>query len=223
MSRGKKRIEVGVRFGRLVIVSLSRVRERPSGVRVNVWLCACDCGNHTDVFAGNLTNGITKSCGCLQKQGASQRKLKHGKTHTSEYQIWQGMVARCHRRSHASYSLYGGRGIKVCEEWRHSFESFLMDMGTRPSTHHSIDRIDNDGGYCKSNCRWATCKQQSLNKRTNRKITVQGVSRTLSEWSDLGGFASGTIAYRLHTGWPVEHAVYTPARNRNGVRHARVK
>jgi len=212
--RGVKAVEVGKRFGRLVVVALARVHQRPSGVRVNVWTCQCDCGGTRDVFAGNLTNAITQSCGCLQRDVARKAHTTHGKTHTPEYQTWFGMIRRCCESTNRAYPDYGGRGIVVCDAWRNSFVAFLRDMGNRPSKQHSLDRIDNDGPYSKENCRWATVLEQANNKRGNIRITVNGTERTATEWSRISGVNRDTIVYRISAGCPAEMAVFMPPNKR---------
>lgn len=214
--RGKKRIEIGSRFGRLVVVSLARVHQRTSGVRVNVWRCACDCGETTDVFCGNLTNKVTQSCGCLQRELASERLSTHGLTRSDEWNAWDSMIARCYRKTHRYYGHYGGRGITVCDEWKSDFLSFLRDMGARPSSKHSIDRIDNNGNYEPGNCRWATSRQQGNNKRTCVYLTIGGKTRTIAEWSRVSGVKSSTISHRVRIGWSTERSVFQqPISRRN--------
>lgn len=127
----------------------------------------CDCGGTTISQRTPLVKGVTKSCGCLSAKLSKKRFTKHGKYQTAEYTIWVGMIQRCENPKSFAYSYYGGRGIRVCERWR-LFENFLEDMGPRTSQSHSIDRINNDGNYEPSNCRWATPKEQSNNQRKRR-------------------------------------------------------
>lgn len=156
------------RFFRLVAVK--RVTEIRGDWRVTrLWLCRCDCGGEIAVRAGDLKAGRAKSCGCMRREHCQRGPNKQhgegakGKT-TTEYEIWKGMKARCSYPGHVNYQNYGGRGIGVCDRWRDSFESFLADMGRRPSRAHSIDRIDNDGHYAPDNCRWATAAEQARGK-----------------------------------------------------------
>ncbi|MBD1844783.1 hypothetical protein H6F89_15550 [Cyanobacteria bacterium FACHB-63] len=127
----------------------------------------------------------------------------------AEYQIWAQMKARCSNQRHPKFTLYGARGIKVCDRWS-KFESFIEDMGPRPSAEYSIDRIDVDGNYEPRNCRWATPKEQNRNKRSNRFLTYQGQTLTVQGWSDQLGFSRGKLRQRLERGWDIERALTTP-------------
>lgn len=128
-----------------------------------------------------------------------------------ERTVWVGMIARCTRPSAPAFPRYGGRGITVCDRWRESFENFLTDMGPKPSPAHSLDRIDNDGPYSPENCRWATAKEQSRNKRTNFLLTIDGATKTVAEWAELFGVDPHRAYHRLHSGWDPVRAFTTPS------------
>jgi hypothetical protein len=141
---------------------------------------------------------------------------KHFKT--PEYLTWSRMRERCTSVRHKSYPRYGGRGIKVCEQWN-SFANFLADMGLRPSAKHSLDRIDNDGNYSPENCRWATVKEQSRNRRNNHHITFNSKTATLQEWADSLNMSCHALSRRLTKGWPISRALTEPLSPRRPRRH----
>lgn len=147
------------------------------------WLCRCDCGGKKLILASSLKRGLTKSCGCLNRELCAERnrveKRTHGRTGTAEYKIWQGIHQRCENQNDKDFPNYGGRGIVVCNRWA-SFEDFFADMGRRPSKEHSIDRKDVNGNYSPDNCRWATKVEQALNTRRNIIVTAFGRTAPLS-------------------------------------------
>lgn len=154
----------GDRFGRLTVI------ERGVGKFPGLhWRCRCDCGREVVVAGRSMRTGNTTSCGCYCAERVSEANLTHGEARrgrwTVEFQAWVKMIGRCTNATDKWYPSYGGRGITVCDRWRESYESFLADMGRRPSPDHSLDRIDNDGPYAPDNCRWATRSQQQRNKR----------------------------------------------------------
>jgi len=192
----------GQKFGRLTIIR--RVKNDKHGKAQ--WLCQCNCGKQTIVHAAHLKSGNTKSCGCL----AIEIRTKHGhakQDHWSKtYETWHSMIQRCTNLNGKRYKDYGGRGIQVCEAWM-KFADFLQDMGERP-LNMSIDRIDNNGDYCKENCRWATQKEQQRNTCSNKLFTIDGVIKCLAEWCEYYGLKYSTVYARIYYyGWTIEEAL----------------
>ena len=189
----------GMKFGRLLVIGRSN-NNKSGGAR---WLCRCDCGEYTIVQGYYLRNNRIRSCGCLQKEIFLKRCRTHGYSKTPTYNSWQAMRKRCEDSKNKDYQYYGGRGIKVCERWL-KFENFLEDMGERPLG-LTLDRKDFNGNYCKENCKWATTKEQQNNKRNNHYITRNGVTKTISEWSDIFNIEQRTVWKRLKRGWAEEN------------------
>lgn len=152
-------------FGRLTVVKEAMTRKNDGHV---AWLCACSCGESIIVSGHSLRSGTTTSCGCLAKELAAERFSTHNKSGTGTYQSWICMRNRCYYKKDISYKYYGERGITVCDRWLDSFENFYEDMGDRPDG-KSIDRINNEGNYEPTNCKWSTAKEQANNTRRNKK------------------------------------------------------
>lgn len=196
---------VGQRFGKLVVVSRAETLSKGNAR----WNCVCDCGGTTTVQGGTIRTGRQLSCGCLQREKAT----KHGMEKTDTYTVWAQMKARCLNPNHRSFPRYGGRGIEVCQKWM-DFQGFLEDMGEKPIGKFSLDRIDNNGSYCKENCRWTDSKTQSNNKGNNHTLTVNGISRTVTEWAEAFDISPITLRSRLRAGWDVNKALTYPVNAR---------
>lgn len=195
------------RFDRLVVIKLvGRNKQRNCN-----WLCMCDCGKEKVVSSRYLRNGDTRSCGCLFSEG---NNTKHGHANAGKisrtYQSWENMIARCENINNPAYNNYGGRGVAVCERWK-KFENFLEDIGEMPDR-YQIDRINNNRGYYKGNCRWATSTQQSRNKRNNHLITFMGKTQCVTDWARETGINRDTILGRLKYDWSIDKAFTTPVR-----------
>lgn len=194
----------GKKFNRLVAI------KKVDGKR---WLFKCDCGKEKVIDSYCVRKGITKSCGCYNSEASILRETTHGLRKTSEYHTWSSMKRRCNLKTSnkEDYILYAGRGIIVCDRWLNSFENFIEDMGMKPTPKHSIDRIDNNKGYYKENCRWATNKQQSRNKRNNFYVAYNNETKTLTEWCEILNLNYKTIRNRLKISkWDVKKAFETP-------------
>lgn len=174
-----------------------------------MWLCRCECGNYKSINAYSLSKGITQSCGCLQRKQTSKANKTHGMANTRIYNIWCKMKERCYKRNSIEYHLYGGRGISICNEWKNDFKSFYeWAVKNGYSDSLSIDRIDVNGNYEPTNCRWATSYEQNSNKRNNVVIEKNGERHTLSEWSRITGIDRRKISARIFKyGWSVERAL----------------
>lgn len=154
---------IGLRSGRIVIVSLAHIRRSGRNV-VQFANVVCDCGNTKIVRSDYMKSNRIRSCGCLKAESNRARQQTHGDSRSSEHNTWCTMIQRCENPNSTKYEIYGARGIKVCKRWRKSYANFLSDMGRRPLG-HSIDRINVNGNYSPSNCRWATAKLQRENQR----------------------------------------------------------
>lgn len=136
--------------------------------------------------------------------------LTHNASKTNEYRLWLAMKQRCYNPKSHNYKNWGGRGITVCDEWKNSFENFIKDVGLRPSSKHSLDRIDNSKGYTKENCKWSTWFEQGAHRRSNRNITYKDQTKTISEWARIYKITPHTISYRLKNNWSIEKTLNTP-------------
>lgn len=206
--KGKTEDLTGQRFGRLTVVSKAEnIGNSPA------WNCICDCGNAKVVRGYSLKNGDTKSCGCLQREVISEKLKIHGNCRL--YRIWRNMKNRCESPSNIGYELYGGRGISVCKEWANSYISFrdwAMSNGYRDDL--TIDRIDTNGDYEPSNCRWVTNAIQQNNRRNNVCITYNGETLTASEWSRKTGIKLETLIWRKKKGWSDKDCIEMPVKTR---------
>src|SRR5574343_961966 len=198
---------VGQVFTRLTVLSKST----PSKHGENRWLCLCLCGKQVIVLGSSLRKQRTRSCGCLMRESSAAARYRHGGHGTPTYRIWAGMIQRCVNDNLPVFPDYGGRGIKVDPRWR-LFAEFKSDMGDRPSPSHTIERIDVNGDYTKTNCRWAVGGEQQHNKRTTRWLTWNGKTMSASRWARVVGLTTGAIFNRLNRDWPVEKILTTPLR-----------
>lgn len=200
----------GQKFNRLTVI---RKAKNYSGGRT-LWVCQCECGKEIFVNGYNLRQGFTKSCGCLQKEIATKNcklRTKHNLINSSLYTVWASMKQRCSNKNGLAYKNYGGRGITICDEWVNDFQAFY-DWAINNGYKHNltIDRINNDGNYEPSNCRWVTRSVQAKNRRSNHYITFNSETHIISDWAKLYNIPLNVFCRRLKRGWSFEDAVSKP-------------
>ena len=206
----KLRDLTGQTFGRLTAI-------RPDGQnkhRQTFWICKCSCGKEVRVIGYNLTQGTTRSCGCLVKDNPTHMKHNGKKEYPRLYRIWKGMKCRCYSPKGQNNSYYGGRGITICPEWEKDFTSFRdWALNNGYSEELTLDRIDVNGNYCPENCRWASLEQQSRNKRDTVLLELNGEVRPLIEWSEIYNINYHTLYNRVtNQGMSLEEAISKPRR-----------
>ena len=195
-------------YGRLTV--LKRFRKNGRGY----CRCCCECGAVKNIRSDHLIRKLKPvvSCGCYNREKARTQGTHHG-TATDEYRVWQSMKKRCLNKNSTDYASYGGKGISICARWLNSFPNFLSDMGTRPSSAHSIDRIDNAKGYSPENCRWATSSDQANNRKNNILLTFRGETKTVAQWCTILGVNYYLVYQRItDLGWDAEKALTAPTR-----------
>lgn len=205
-----KKIDIsGNKYGRLTVI-----KENGRSGKNIIWLCKCDCGNEINAIAYNLKNGHTQSCGCIVSDNNKANHSTHGQSNTRLYKIWRHIKSRCLNKKVHHYKYYGGRCITMCPEWIDSFETFMTwALSNGYNNKLSIDRIDVDGNYNPSNCRWTNAKIQANNRTNNHIIEYKGQRKTLSNWADILGINSVTLSKRINDyGWSIERAFETHIR-----------
>lgn len=204
----------GKRFGRLTVIERADNYKDGSAM----WKCRCDCGVVKIIKSYSLRTGTTVSCGCYKREKAIETGTKyftHGESGTRLHNEWKSMKARCYNPNNKRYNRYGGRGITICEEWKNSFESFrdwAIANGYDDSL--TLDRIDSNGDYEPSNCKWATQKEQQNNRCNNRRIEYNGKTQTITQWAEEVGIKEATLRHRLKCGWSIEKAMTEPLKNK---------
>ena len=215
----KKEIEyTGQKFGRLTAIKFSHRNKKSK----SYWLFKCDCGKEKAIRTDGVISGIVKSCGCLSRELTSKRFFKHGMIEDRFYKIWKGIKGRCLNKNNSSYKNYGDRGITICSEWI-EFKNFYRDMNNSYKNHvkkfgeknTSIDRENNEKGYYRKNCHFATIKEQNLNTRRNYIITYKGQSMKIDQWSKKLNINKKTLFSRLYVlKWSIKKAFSTQVRPR---------
>lgn len=188
----------GKRFGRLLVVSIDSIRADQFGKRMSWWKCQCDCGTQTVARITALTTGDKKSCGCLQKEGASKRLKTHGMSGSRLFDVWTGMLQRCSYKHHVAWKNYGGRGIKVCERWK-SFNNFFEDMGHGYRHGLTLERLNSDWNYEPGNVVWADRFQQNNHRKNNILLTHNDKTQTLAQWARELRLNNATLYTRYRT------------------------
>lgn len=202
---------IGQRFNHLVVIGEAQTRNKGTKNSVCYWKCKCDCGKIIEVSTSNLTRNHSKSCGCFGIIATQEAKIKHGYTGTRIYHEWVNIKDRCNNPKCKSYKNYGGRGITICEEWDRDFTKFRdWAMANGYDDNLSIDRIDNNGNYEPSNCRWADTYMQARNTRKNVFLTYNGETKTVSEWAEILGIQVDTLYARRRYGWSDARIIETP-------------
>jgi len=197
----------GRRFGRLEVKELDHRSDKGH----YYWKCLCDCGEEIVVYSSNLLSGDNVSCGCYHSKELSTRNYKHGFSKTRLEHIRKDMYRRCYAPKTVGYPRYGGRGIIMCDEWKNNPASFFeWAVNNGYEEHLTIDRINNNGNYEPSNCKWSTMKEQANNTRRNRYYTVNGLSKNINQWSNYLGIKVATLYGRLYSGWSEEKTFTTP-------------
>lgn len=219
---GWKMWEHGVPDSRIIVLKRAKDKRYENGRRVVKWECCCSCGSNKVILSTtrDLTSGHTKSCGCLHSEKAREAHIIHGGADSRLYHIWCGIKARCLNPNNAKYKNYGGRGIAVCEEWKQSYESFRdWSLNNGYTENLSIDRIDVNGNYEPSNCRWVDNFIQANNRTDNFIIEYNGEIHTVHEWAIITGISSKNIRNRIKNfGWTTEKALNTLVKHKE-VKH----
>lgn len=204
----------GKTFGRLTVLHRGPDHIQQSGETRITWVCQCSCGNpELQILQRGSVEREDASCGCRRKEKMSAVTTTHGQSKTRTYKAYHNMLQRCYQESHPEYPNYGGRGIEVCARWREDYVHFVADMGACPPG-LSIDRKDNDKGYCKDNCRWTTVKEQNRNKRDNRYVYAKGRRWVLADLAVELEMSVSTLRRRVERGLSEEQLVAPPAENK---------
>jgi hypothetical protein len=185
----------GQRFGAWTVLHHS-----PSDRKGAFWWCKCDCGTEKAVLGHSLRSNGSVSCGCLGRELQKAAITTHGMTSAPEFGVWTQIKSRCYNPRNASWQWYGGKGVKVCPQWLNSFEQFYFDMGPRPTPRHQIDRIDSDGDYEPSNCRWVTPTVNIRNRKNAQVFEIEGVVKPAVEWAAIYGISYTALMSRVRRG-----------------------
>lgn len=202
---------INQKFNKLLVL-----RRLPNQGKKVMWECKCDCGNLTQVLTSNLKCGRTKSCGCLRISKLVSRSTTHNQRHTKLYEVWKTMKQRCFNPNCDSYKNYGARGITIYSDWKDNFNSFYeWSISNGYQDGLTIDRIDFNGNYEPSNCRWVDRLTQANNTRTNVFIEFNNEVHTIAEWSRIYNIKQSVLSDRLRRGWSIEKSLTSPIKQKN--------
>lgn len=202
---------IGKKYGHLTVLGVSSRTDKHGHKYLD---CECDCGNFKTIAMYHIKSGASQSCGCGVVESTIRRNTTHGATGTRLYNIWSSMHNRCTNPNEKAYKYYGGRGIEVSSEWSvfETFRDWSLSHGYDESL--TIDRIDVNGNYCPSNCRWITLAGQSRNRTNNRQVTINGETKLITDWIKESPVSSYTVYDRMRRGWSVENALFTSDQRR---------
>lgn len=184
---------IGKKYNKLTAIAFDRINYNSKRQNYETfYIFKCDCGNVKSIRISSVLSENTKACGCLYA-------IRKGLSTTPMHAVWSAMLKRCFNKLDPAYKNYGGRGIIVSDSWKNSFETFVLDMGPKPTPAHTVERIDNNKGYCKENCRWATRLEQGANRRNTRLATAFGETKTINAWSNELGLSWSSLHKKLKT------------------------
>lgn len=210
----------GMKFGRLTVIERTADRIDRKGKHHVMWKCLCSCGKVKDLSRDSLLSKKIRSCGCLRAEKTKERRFKHGLRNTPLYQTWSNIKTRCYNPKKDTYKYYGEKGIVMCSEWKKDFMNFYtwsLKNGYKEGL--TIDRINSNGNYEPSNCRWITISQQQNNKLNNHIVTYKESTHTLAEWSNILSIDYKVLHRRIqYLNWSIEKAFTTPVKNMNNKR-----
>lgn len=199
----------GTRYGRLTVKSYAGQASNGH----SLWTCICDCGNVTVVSGSNLQCGKQVSCGCKRRDQVGRLNRTHAASKSRLYRIWCNIISRTENPRIKSYRYYGAKGVKMCDEWRNSFDAFRdWSMSHGYAEHLTIERLDNNKGYSPENCRWATWKEQFNHRTCSHLLTFNGRTQSIALWAEECNLPKGTVYRRLYDGWAIERALTEPVR-----------
>lgn len=202
---------IGKKFGHLTVIGVSSRTDKYGHKYLD---CKCDCGNFKTIVMHHIISGASQSCGCGVSKSTIKRNTTHGGTGTRLYTIWLSMRKRCTNSKEKDYQYYGAKGIKISSEWStfDTFRDWSLSHGYDDSL--TIDRIDVNGDYCPSNCRWITFAEQCRNRTNNRQVTINGEAKLITDWIKESPVSMTTVYDRMRKGWPVEDALFITDRRK---------